>query len=195
MNACNRDELSVADNTRTSPCPRWVLPATRVISALRSRSAPRRQRARKIRIREAIQSDGAFRTCAIFRFSENNFDLAPKSDASSRPSRADQRGALRPIVTKRGCGMRWMRAHCQTCNARADGKGVWARRPSGRCQARASEDVGPSGSTRRDAPATVTQKPVSPGRARRSLLTPSRRECRCSASPVVTTLMCFFYCT
>jgi hypothetical protein len=26
---------------------------------------------------------------------------------------------------------------------------------------------------------TVTQKPVSPGRARRSLLTPSRRECRC----------------
>jgi hypothetical protein len=27
-------------------------------------------------------------------------------------------------------------------------------------------------------PVTVTQKPVSPGRARRSLLTPSRRECR-----------------
>jgi len=27
--------------------------------------------------------------------------------------------------------------------------------------------------------ATVTTKPVSPGRARRSLLTPSRRECRC----------------
>jgi hypothetical protein len=28
-------------------------------------------------------------------------------------------------------------------------------------------------------PVTVTQKPVSPGRARRSPLTPSRRECRC----------------
>jgi hypothetical protein len=32
-----------------------------------------------------------------------------------------------------------------------------------------------------DLPATVTTKPVSPGRARKSLLTPSRRECRCSA--------------
>src|ERR1700740_1135175 len=30
-----------------------------------------------------------------------------------------------------------------------------------------------------DPQATVTQKPVSPGRARHSPLTPSRRECRC----------------
>jgi hypothetical protein len=39
-------------------------------------------------------------------------------------------------------------------------------------------DVGPSGPTRRDLQVTETQKPVSPGRARHSSLTPSRRECR-----------------
>jgi hypothetical protein len=43
-----------------------------------------------------------------------------------------------------------------------------------------------------NAQVTVTQKPVSPGRARYSPLKPSRRECRVSASPVVTMLVCFF---
>jgi len=61
----------------------------------------------------------------------------------------------------------------------ADGQGVWAWRPSGRCQAYASDDVGPSGPTRRNVKVTVTQKPVSPGRARYRPLTPLRRECRC----------------
>src|SRR6201987_2336688 len=36
-----------------------------------------------------------------------------------------------------------------------------------------------TGATRSDLQVTVTQKPVSPGRARHSPLTPSRRECRC----------------
>src|SRR5215813_11734808 len=36
-----------------------------------------------------------------------------------------------------------------------------------------------TGATRCDLQVTVTQKPVSPGRARHSLLKPSRRECRC----------------
>jgi hypothetical protein len=40
------------------------------------------------------------------------------------------------------------------------------------------DDVGPSGPTRRDAQVTVTQKPVSPGRARYKPLTPLRREGR-----------------
>src|ERR1700751_6102160 len=41
-------------------------------------------------------------------------------------------------------------------------------------------------------PVTVTQKPVSPGRARRSLLTPSRRECRCFGF-ICGSNLCAFY--
>jgi hypothetical protein len=47
-----------------------------------------------------------------------------------------------------------------------------------------------------EAQATVTQKPVSPGRARYSLLTPSRRECRCfgfTCSDYARVLFAFAY--
>src|SRR5262249_3724401 len=44
-------------------------------------------------------------------------------------------------------------------------------------------------------PVTVTQNPVSPGRVRRSLLTPSRGEGRVApVEPVVNTLVCFPTC-
>src|SRR5262249_19285015 len=42
---------------------------------------------------------------------------------------------------------------------------------------------------------TVTQKPVSPGRARHSLLKPSRRECRCFGFICGSNLCAFYQCT
>src|SRR5215475_9762136 len=42
---------------------------------------------------------------------------------------------------------------------------------------------------------TVTQKPVSPGRARHSLLKPSRRECRCFGFICGDYLCAFYHCT
>src|SRR6202012_951806 len=40
-------------------------------------------------------------------------------------------------------------------------------------------------------PATVTNKVMDTGESTKQPLKPLRRECRCSASPVVTTLVCF----
>jgi hypothetical protein len=75
---------------------------------------------------------------------------------------------VRPIVTKRRRGMRWTRSRHQTCDvmrtAKACGPGALV------AGAKLASD---------DLQATVTQKPVSPGRARDKPLTPSRRECRC----------------
>jgi hypothetical protein len=75
------------------------------------------------------------------------------TDASSRTLRRDAMDA--DALSDVRCGMR---------TAKACGPGALAA------------GAKPRGMTRE---ATVTQKPVSPGRARRSLLTPSRRECRC----------------
>jgi hypothetical protein len=63
-----------------------------------------------------------------------------------------------------------------------DGRGCAARRAA---RMRTAKACGPGALVagakfaEDDPRATVTQKPVSPGRARRSLLKPSRRECRC----------------
>src|SRR5262249_10780878 len=66
----------------------------------------------------------------------------------------------------------------------ADGEGVWAWRPNGRCQACGL--MIPQ--------VTVTQKPVSPGRARHSPLKPSRRECRCFGGTCGDYLCAFYQC-
>jgi hypothetical protein len=78
-----------------------------------------------------------------------------------------QEGRMR-IVTTREAGSDGRGCVVRRATPAADGKGVWARRPSGRCQACASMTQ-----------VTVTQKPVSPERARDKPLTPLRRECRC----------------
>jgi len=87
------------------------------------------------------------------------------------------------IVTDVGSGMRWTRGcsariargrrHClRTAKACRPGAPVAGANPQGQ----AMSALRP---TRREPGGTVTQKPVSPGRARHSPLTPSRRECRC----------------
>jgi len=92
---------------------------------------------------------------------------------------ASMKRGVRPIVTRRGA------RDAMDANALSDVQCASGRQrrvglaPQWQVPACASDDVSPSGSTRRDAHAAVTQKPVSPGRARRSLLKPSRRECRC----------------
>ena len=79
------------------------------------------------------------------------------------------------IVTSVGSGMRWTRLFRQTSETCADGEVVWSWRPKAGvkfavwrrrpCRARSAGDGG--------------NKAWSPGRARRKLLKPSRRECRC----------------
>src|ERR1700751_4728699 len=85
----------------------------------------------------------------------------------SRTSRLDKRG-VRPIVTRRGArdamDARVIRRVAQARTAKACGPGA----PVAGANPRVEEPGG-----------TVTQKPVSPGRARYRPLTPSRRECRC----------------
>ena len=94
------------------------------------------------------------------------------------PPRAE--GRMRIVTTRaagcdgRGCAA-WRAAGART--AKACGPGALA------AGAKSAED---------DPQATVTQKPVSPGRARRSLLTPSRRECRCSGF-ICGSNLCAFY--
>ena len=72
---------------------------------------------------------------------------------------------------------------------------MWAWRPSGRCQVRRLAMSALTGATRRDLQVTVTQKPVSPGRARHKPLTPLRRECRCFGFICGDYLCAFYHCT
>jgi hypothetical protein len=64
--------------------------------------------------------------------------------------------------------MRWTRSCRQTCDMDTDSKGVWSWHPW--AGAKHAGD---------DQQATVTKRSWTPGRARRSLLKPLRRECRC----------------
>ena len=55
--------------------------------------------------------------------------------------------------------MRWTRMCRTACGADADGKGVWAWRPSGRCQAGESDFAG-DGDTKAGLTGASTQEPV-----------------------------------
>jgi hypothetical protein len=93
-----------------------------------------------------------------FRFSEKYGCLCASCFRSE--------GALRPIVTNVGSGMRWTRRRARRAWLAADGEIVWSWRP----------DAGVKfcETFRR---ATVAKKPGTPGRARYKRK-PSRRECR-----------------
>jgi len=52
-----------------------------------------------------------------------------KTDALIGSSRLDCRGAFGQSSPDVERGMRWTRAHCQTCNAGVDGEVVWFWRP------------------------------------------------------------------
>ncbi len=76
---------------------------------------------------------------------------------------------------------------------------TWAASSDERCGLRTAKSCGP------DAPGlasssqvtsllmTVTNKVMDTGESTKQPLTPLRRECRCSALPVVTVLVCFFH--
>ena len=87
---------------------------------------------------------------------------------------------------EREAGMRWTWIVSLDVAIRdADGKVVWSWRPwaGAKLCGMACE-------------ATVTKRSWTPGRARTSQLTPSRREGRVApVEPVVSTLVCFFHCT
>src|SRR6516225_10530269 len=80
--------------------------------------------------------------------------------------------------------MRWTLLASSDVRSHADGKVVWSWRPW--AGAKSAGD---------DPQATVTKRSWTPGRARTSLLTPSRREGRVFRLNLWRLLVCFLHCT
>ena len=120
-----------------------------------------------------------------FRLSEIPLDRTPNHWALSAHL-VPRRGAFRAIVTTRGAGCdgrcrigRFLSAS-RSMRA-AGGQVVWSWHPW----------AGAKCVTSMTPRATVTNKVMDTGESSKQPSNPLRRECRCSASPVVTTLVCF----
>jgi len=101
------------------------------------------------------------------------------------PYPASTRGALRPIVTKRGAGCDGRGGAARRAATVADGEVVWSWRPLAGVKLATMLCI---------APMTVTKRSWTPGRARSKPLKPLRGECRNDPTePVATTLVCSLF--
>jgi hypothetical protein len=137
-----------------------------------------------VRFGETFQAHGAFWPHPIFRFSENRLTSPPNQGHLPAHPAPTQRGAsadrhetwARDAMDATVPGA-FLRSTIGTRSRTAESCGPDAPRLASSLQV---SGVGPSGPTRRYPQATVTQRSWTPGRARRSLLKPLRRECRCN---------------